>query len=597
MTALADNYLDMLKRELTDHYVSHLPPLLNTTGTTPQQQAEKQISRAFSAFVLNKRHDVSPPSAAMSVVDDFNDSGVDAIYYDQKSESLYLVQSKLKASEQFAEKEALAFCNGVRLLLKQDFATFNKNVLARQTEIENALGTCSSIKLLIAYTGSGISQHATTALEQLLSDDDLDEERLEKAVELFTPIEIAQALLEQQAYKPVNAEIDLTHFAKLEQPRTTYYGVIKVSALVNLHRQHGKALYEKNIRYFLGSRNSNVNRDIQRTLKTEPESFFYLNNGVTALCNSIEPKGKTKQGAKKLRVRGLSIINGAQTVASAAEVMQQPSPPDISEAKVLLTVIKANAEGMFGPKVTRARNHQNTVSPINFASLDPDQERLRQELAYYNIKYHYRPEASVIPDDNNILLQEAITALSWLQPDPRFAVWLKGTPATINDANSENYKTIFRNGLPGVSLANAVFYSRGVHNLGRAADRGSSGIERLTYRHGINAIGWVFIKRVRDRIQSTHLITPAAVNVQISQPFDELRQQSSNQFRDASSSKGPLAFFKNQTDAVPYLANLMEQNYKLAAHQALPSLKAAAGNEAFPRERLFNFMSQQAPQI
>ena len=69
MTALADNYLDMLKRELGNQYVPHLPPLLVTNGASPQQQAEKQISRAFSGFVLNKKLDVAPQTAALCVAD------------------------------------------------------------------------------------------------------------------------------------------------------------------------------------------------------------------------------------------------------------------------------------------------------------------------------------------------------------------------------------------------------------------------------------------------------------------------------------------------------------------------------------------------
>src|SRR5689334_10257607 len=133
MPALPDNYLDMLKRELREHYVPYLPPLLAPNGATPQQQADKQLSRAFSAFVLNKYIDVAPQSAAEAVVDDFNDNGLDAIYFDVKAETLYLVQSKLRASEEFRQENALAFCAGVRLLLNQDFSTFNANVLARQT--------------------------------------------------------------------------------------------------------------------------------------------------------------------------------------------------------------------------------------------------------------------------------------------------------------------------------------------------------------------------------------------------------------------------------------------------------------------------------
>jgi len=40
---------------------------------------------------------------------------------------LYLLQGKLKESEQFEQEDALLFSEGIRLLLKQDFTAFNAN--------------------------------------------------------------------------------------------------------------------------------------------------------------------------------------------------------------------------------------------------------------------------------------------------------------------------------------------------------------------------------------------------------------------------------------------------------------------------------------
>jgi hypothetical protein len=166
----------------------------------------------------------------------------------------------------------------------------------------------------------------------------------------------------------------------------------------------------------------------------------------------------------------------------------------------------------------------------------------------------------------------------------------------MNDAESDNYKKLFAAHVSGVGLANAVTYLRSVQGLLRTAEWSSGGHERLTYRHGINAIGWVFLKRLRTKIQAANLVAPAVAKQDISQSFDELRQQSADLFKVLHLDKGPLAFFKNQSYAVPYLARLMETNYKLGQHTALPALKVATANETFPREKLFTFMSQQAPQ-
>lgn len=436
MTALEPQYMTILKKVLAERFVSFLPPLLNTSQLAAEQQA-KHLSRAFSAFALHKLLGISPQAAVASVVDDFNDKGIDAIHYDAPSETLYLLQTKLKESEQFKQEDVLPFCEGVRLLLRQEFAAFNANVQNRQAEIESALDTCSHIKLVVPYTGDGVSKTASDALQALLDDEDLDEERLVKQVEYYTAAEITRDLLAEQAYQPVHTDIALQKHAKVENPRTTYYGVARLADLVELHQTHGKALYERNIRYFLGSGKSEVNKAIQTTLHNAPTDFFYLNNGVTAVCDLIEPKA-TKNGAKKFKVRGLSIINGAQTVASVAEFVRQHPGKSIDDAKVLLTLIKAPADGLFGKEVTKARNHQNPVQTANFASLDENQERLRQEIAHLDFDYHYRPEASAT-GTKAITLDEALRALALQQNDPRYAVWLKSEPARLANSDSAEY--------------------------------------------------------------------------------------------------------------------------------------------------------------
>ena len=161
----------MLEQALEAGYVPHLPALLDTTKPAAEQQ-KKNRSRAFSAFALHNICGIPKIDAAKAVIDDFDDYGIDAIYYHAPTETLYLVQSKLKAADQFSQPEALAYCQGARKLIKQDFSGFNKNVQDRKTEIEDALDNCSHIKLVVAHTGSGVSKHAKTAIDELLADED-----------------------------------------------------------------------------------------------------------------------------------------------------------------------------------------------------------------------------------------------------------------------------------------------------------------------------------------------------------------------------------------------------------------------------------------
>lgn len=597
MAALESQFMVILKKVLADRFVPFLPPLLGKAN--PADHAAKQLSRAFSAFALHKMLEITPQEAAASVVDDFQDKGVDAIYYHEHSETLYLLQTKLKESEQFKQEDALSFCEGIRLLLKQEFAGFNGNVQNRKIDIEGALDACSHIKLVVPYTGDGISKNASDALQALLDDEDLDEERLVKQIEYYAASEITRDLLAEQAYPPVHTDITLQKYEKVESPRTTYYGVARLGDLVTLHQNHGKALYERNIRYFLGSAKSDVNKAIKATLHDAPGDFFYLNNGVTAVCDLIEPKA-TKNGAKKFKVRGLSVINGAQTVASAAEFVRQYPEKSIDDAKVMFTLIKAPADGVFGKRVTKARNHQNPVQTANFASLDENQERLRQELAHLGFDYNYRPEVVVGIHDKVITLDEALRALASQQNDPRYTVWLKSEPGRLADPESAEYQTLFPVTLIGASLVNTVLCHRAVRDLvvdyeRRAPSRNQ---ERLIYRHGIHVIAATIMKRLRDRIHQAAIIDQASIPALISQPLDLLRQQASDLGRKRIIYEGPLAYFRNQGNVVAFLSELMETHYSLAADSAIVQLKNVQNAaDTYPRKRLFDYLSQRAPQL
>lgn len=597
MAALEPHYMAILKKVLADRFVPSLPPLLDATKPPAEQQA-KQLSRAFSAFVLHKLLDITPQVAGASVVDDFNDKGIDAVYYNQDSETLYLLQSKLKESEQFKQEDALPFCEGIRLLIRQQFTGFNKNFKDRKTDIEAALDACCHIKLVVPYTGAGISKTASDALQALLDDEDLDEERLDKQVEYYTATEIIRDLLAEQAYQPVHTDIALQKHAKIESPRTTYYGIARLADLVALHQEKGKALYERNIRYFLGSSRSDVNKAIKTTLRDAPADFFYLNNGVTAVCDLIEPKA-TKSGIKKFKVRGLSIINGAQTVASAAEFVAQHPGSNIDDAKVMLTLIKAPADGPFGKQVTKARNHQNPVQTMNFASLDENQERLRQEVSHLGFAYHYRPEAPA-NGLQTISLDEAQRALASRQDDPRYAVWLKSEPARLADPESAEYQVLFPSTLSGTALVNAVLCNLAIRTLvvdyeQKAPARSQ---EKLIYRHSLHVITAVMMKRLRQRIGSAGAIDAASIPALISQPLDQLRQQALDLGQQRLLGEGPLAYFRKQGSVAGFLADLMETHFVLTTDPVVTNLRNINNAaDAYPRKRLLDYLSSKAPQL
>lgn len=596
MSALEPEYFVMLERVLDADFFPKLPALLDTTKSLVEQQ-RKNRSRAFSAFALHNICDISKTDAAKAVIDDFDDYGVDAVYFHAPTDTLYFVQSKLKASEQFSQDEALAFCQGIRKLIKQDFTGFNKNVQDRITEIEDALDNCSYIKLVVAHTGSGISLHAKHAIDQLLVDEDHGEERLAAQVVDYDSTAIVADLRADKAYERVDTDLWVEKCSMVSEPKVTYFGLVQLLDLVKLHNKHNKALYERNIRTFLGHQ-TEVNASIQKTLGTNPKEFMYLNNGVTALCQEIHPKGakQAQGGNKRFKLHGFSVINGAQTIASSAKYHADNKESDISNARVFLTLIRADADGAFGKSVTRARNHQNPVLLANFAALDDEQERLRRDLAHLGIHYAYKAEsADGVNDENRIRIDEAAQALAMLQADPRFVVWLKKEPAQLLDTSSAQYKALFSPAVTAFQLVNAVRLYRYLQNRIVAEAKAASGQERLAYKHGCYALAWIMAKRISLVINGTVLIDTSKLGAVLSAPFDQLRQSLWDQTRGQY--KGPLAIFRSQTDVIPMLRNMMIGHYVLGADPVVEHKKnVVSSGQPYP-EALFAYLVSKAPQI
>jgi len=596
MSALEPEYFVMLEHVLDTDFVPTLPPLLDTTKRLADQQ-KKNRSRAFSAFAIHNICDVSKSDASKAVIDDFDDYGVDAVYFHAPTDTLYFVQSKLKASEQFSQDEALAFCQGIRKLIKQDFTGFNKNVQDRITEIEDALDNCSHIKLVVAHTGSGISLHAKHAIDELLADGDHGEERLAAQVVDYDSTVIVADLRADKAYERVDTDLWVEKCSMVSEPKVTYFGLVQLLDLVKLHNKNKKALYERNIRTFLGHQ-TEVNASIQKTLGTNAKEFMYLNNGVTALCQKIYPKGaKQAQGGKKrFKLHGFSVINGAQTIASSARFHADNKESDISNARVFLTLIQADADDAFGKSVTRARNHQNPILLANFAALDDEQERLRRDLANLGIHYVYKAEAADgVNDENRIRIDEAAQALAMLQVDPRFVVWLKKEPAQLLHTASVQYKALFSPNVTAFQLANAIRLYRYLQNRMVVEAKAASGQERLAYKHGSYALAWVMAKRISNVINGTVLIDPTKLVEVLSEPFDQLRQSLWDQTRGQY--RGPLAIFRSQADVIPMLQRMMISHYVFSADPVVEHKKnVVSSGQPYP-EALFAYLISKAPQI
>jgi hypothetical protein len=249
--------------------------------------------------------------------------------------------------------------------------------------------------------------------------------------------------------------------------------------------------------------------------------------------------------------------------------------------------------------VTRARNHQNPVLLANFAALDDQQERLRRELAYLDIEYAYKAEGpDNVRDPRRMRIDEAAQALALLPPDPRYVAWLKKEPAQLLDTESFAYQNLFRPELKGIELANSVLALRYIQSRMLTETAAAAGLERLAYKHGGYALGFILVKRLKKVISGTAIIDDAKLKAELGAPFDACRQALWEAVEPKTAFRGPLAIFRGQTYVVPLLRDVMIGHYGLAADPAIAPLRAKITvGEPYPQKALFDYLSAKAPQI
>lgn len=593
MAALKPQFIAPLKDILQQRFVPHLPPLLGQGGR--EDLPEKQIARAFSAYVLQTRFGIDAKLAAQSVLDDYNDQGIDAIYFEEGSRTLFIVQSKFKSREQFLLPEAQSLMTGVELLLDKNFQAFNQNFNNSQDYIENALDECDSIQVLIAYTGSGIAGTANNEMQRKLAAlVERGEAQLRMQVDEFTAQDVEEALRAEQAISAVNEKVAVYKCTTTVEPRSVVFGVAKVNDLVSLHNKYGKALYEKNIRYFIGTGRRGVNSAIKQTLLTNPQDFFFLNNGITMVGNHVEPKRlQNKGGPRNIQVLGLSVVNGAQTIASAAQFMDENPTADISQAKVMVTIINTGNDA-FHKQVTKARNLQNPVDLANFAALDDTQERLRQEMKMFGVEYLYRPQQTTAAGIRSISIETLAKALACLQADVRVPYQLKVEPSKFTNQESSEYQAIFSTDLHGVVAINAVNFYLAIQVLCTAAERSNPSPEKLVYRHFTYCITALLMAQFKDAITTPEITEKDAFEGLISRSFDELRQQFFDNFTVLALGSAPHAYFKRLSDTARLMQQVWISHLNLAETPAVVAKQERLQANDPHNQNLFSYLADKA---
>ena len=607
MPDFTDHDFALLEAVLTEHFVPHLP-VLNPNNKTEDECRKKNLSRALSAFALSHLANLDSEAAAREVVDDYEDCGIDAVHFCPNQKTLFIVQAKLKKGDEFKEAEAQKFATGVRKLMASDFAAFNTHVVARQAELQTAIEGCDRVQLVVIYIGSRISGHAAAALNAMMAGEGTEEARFVAPFSDFGPADVHRVLSNFYAHKPITARLKLNHARKISQPRETYIGTLNLKDIVALFNEKGNALFDKNVRNGLGD-SSEVNRSIQSSLTDAPDDFLFLNNGVTILSSQVTERNTARDHSKTLDLRGISVVNGAQTITSAAAFANSANA-NLIGVKIAATIIKAASDSEFGKQVTKARNHQNPIFAWNFAALDDRQETFRRAAKALGFDFRIKSHDPYDVDPASFTFDEVAIAMALGHPNPRMAWRASQRARRLQTLGDDWYEEIFGGDQTVFRVINRTLATQAIFGLLKVTlSTTTSEDEKRVFRHGAHAYAWLLLKRLRDGLDGPAVLDRAKLLAQLSKPADELRLLFVEQTLALGVERGnkqPWAIFQNQADNIALLERVMLQNFAPLDAAAITDTRGQRpvtniGGKVvdlfdYP-EPLFKYLASKAPQI
>jgi hypothetical protein len=465
--------------------------LIDLDDYNGKPQAEKNsafLTRALAAFSILFSADISPDIAAFSVTDGSQDNGIDAIYFDDREKIIFLVQTKWRhdGKGSIEQGDSLKFINGVKALLNAEFERFNDKIKSRETEITEALTLANTrIVILLAYTGQAtLSNEVKRDFDDFLTDMNAPSEVVEFRV--FNQGDLHGIVARDTLGAPINFDVMLKDWGQVREPYSAYYGLVSATEVANWWNNHYPQLLIPNIRSFLGE--TEINQSIIETLLSEPEKFWYFNNGITALCGSIRKKllGGNSHESGVFECLDVSIVNGAQTVGAIANANVK-SPDQVAKASVTIRFISLEScPEDFAIRVTRTTNTQNRIDSLDFVALDTEnQERIRTELQLEGIEYVYKAGYSVCDNRTGFDFSEAIVAVACAHSELAYAVQAKYKVSLLyEDVSKPPYKALFNSSLSSIRLWKLVQIYRAIEDNLKVERGNRQGREAMLRIHG-----------------------------------------------------------------------------------------------------------------
>lgn len=365
------------------------------------QPTDAFMRLAFSLVIGRSVHGFDPTD----VVDGGQDKQLDVFAIEEQGDSadVYIVQTKY--SDSFSSTALVQLGNGLKWVFqrpRKDLDSLTNTALRDKIleyrALQSNLGP-SNIRVHVRFVtngdASGVSQEFSQELKgirEAYGNDTFEAFSIDPLG--FDELTDLSKMQERQTRR-VDAELKVKYDAN-NPSLIKYYaqdlqGLVcsipasEIARLVN--ENPDGAVFDLNIRRFLGSRGA-VNKDIQSTCTSLESSyeFWFLNNGITVVCDKFDPV--TDPDNAHVKLQNLQIVNGCQTATTIALAQKEGK---LAQDVRVLTRIYQTQDPKLVDKIVLTTNNQNQISSRDLRANDPVQVDMERAFLIYGYYYERKP--------------------------------------------------------------------------------------------------------------------------------------------------------------------------------------------------------------
>ena len=268
----------------------------------------------FVAWYLRNIHNLDTHETKDCITDGAGDKQIDAVYIDNQLSTVFIIQGKFYGGDTIdAEplREVLSSWIQIQDLARlQDGANQKLKIKVNEiaTALEDDYEVCFELITTSALTNS--AQHDLEIFQRELADDETFAANLVVVDNETLKFKYDEALNRNRPY--INHEFQLEEGKYMELMIDGTKAVIAALSLKDCVKIPGikdGSLFRKNVRQSLGAGNK-VNKGIARTIKNNAGDFFFLHNGITAICSHLS----IHDGI--LSAKELNVVNGCQSLST-----------------------------------------------------------------------------------------------------------------------------------------------------------------------------------------------------------------------------------------------------------------------------------------